>query len=102
MTVISFKIKPHIRLQATLNGIARGEQGLSAYEVAVKNGFLGTEQQWLESLRGQIDISSGERSSLADAGESGDISTTDDYVYFCVKTGTAGNAVWKKAVLFQT
>lgn len=26
--------------------------GLSAYEIAVKNGFEGTEQQWLESLKG--------------------------------------------------
>ena len=27
-------------------------RGLSAYEIAVKNGFEGTEAQWLESLRG--------------------------------------------------
>lgn len=27
-------------------------EGLSAYEVAVKNGFFGSEQEWLESLRG--------------------------------------------------
>ena len=29
-----------------------GADGLSAYEVAVNNGFVGTEQQWLDSLRG--------------------------------------------------
>ena len=29
-------------------------RGYSAYEVAVKNGFEGTEQEWLESLKGQI------------------------------------------------
>lgn len=29
-----------------------GENGLSAYEVALKNGFQGTEQEWLESLKG--------------------------------------------------
>jgi hypothetical protein len=28
-------------------------QGLSAYQVAVRNGFVGTEQQWLASLQGQ-------------------------------------------------
>lgn len=28
----------------------RGEQGLSAYEVALANGFIGTEQEWLDSL----------------------------------------------------
>ena len=27
-------------------------QGLSAYEVAVENGFVGTEAEWLESLNG--------------------------------------------------
>ena len=32
----------------------RGLDGLSAYEVAVKNGFNGTEQEWLESLHGGI------------------------------------------------
>ena len=30
----------------------KGQNGLSAYEVAVKNGFVGTESQWLESLKG--------------------------------------------------
>lgn len=29
------------------------EDGLSAYEIAVKNGFEGTETEWLESLKGQ-------------------------------------------------
>ena len=29
-------------------------RGYSAYEVAVKNGFEGTEQEWLESLKGKI------------------------------------------------
>ena len=29
-----------------------GPQGLSAYEVAVKNGFIGTEEEWLASLKG--------------------------------------------------
>lgn len=32
---------------------AQGDNGLSAYEVAVKNGFQGTEQEWLESLKYQ-------------------------------------------------
>ncbi len=29
-----------------------GPQGLSAYQLAVQNGFIGTEQQWLDSLTG--------------------------------------------------
>jgi hypothetical protein len=45
---------------------------------------------------------SGAKSSATDAGTFGDISLTDDYVYYCVQTGTAGNAIWKKSVMFQT
>lgn len=29
----------------------KGDPGKSAYEIAVKNGFIGTEQEWLESLK---------------------------------------------------
>ena len=29
-----------------------GEDGKSAYEIAVENGFVGTEQEWLDSLQG--------------------------------------------------
>ena len=28
-----------------------GETGMSVYEIAVKNGFIGTELQWLESQK---------------------------------------------------
>lgn len=28
----------------------RGERGLSAYQVALANGFVGSEQEWLDSL----------------------------------------------------
>ena len=31
---------------------SNGENGLSAYEVAVANGFTGSEEEWLESLKG--------------------------------------------------
>ncbi len=30
-----------------------GKDGLSAYEIAVQNGFVGTETEWLESLKGK-------------------------------------------------
>lgn len=40
--------------QGTLSGSLKNEvlRGQSAYEIAVKNGFVGTEVQWLESLKG--------------------------------------------------
>ncbi|WP_183027642.1 hypothetical protein [Variovorax sp. UMC13] len=37
---------------AQWQAMLRGLRGLSAYEVAVKNGFVGTEAEWLESLHG--------------------------------------------------
>lgn len=42
-------------LSSIQNKVSRGEvkDGLSAYEVAVKNGYQGTEGQWLSSLRGK-------------------------------------------------
>lgn len=33
-------------------GSGSGKDGLSAYEIAVKNGFKGSEQEWLASLKG--------------------------------------------------
>lgn len=100
MTVIAFNVKPHIQLQPTEAGIAQGVPGLSAYEVAVANGFEGTEEEWLVSLI--ISVGSGAKASATDAGTFGQLSLTDDYLYICVQTGTAGNAIWKKTVLFAT
>lgn len=34
------------------SGGGTGADGKSAYEIAVENGFVGTEQEWLESLKG--------------------------------------------------
>ena len=35
-----------------LGGGGTGTAGKSAYEIAVDNGFVGTETEWLESLKG--------------------------------------------------
>ena len=37
-------------------GAIKGKDGDSAYQVAVKNGFKGTEQEWLNSLKGDDSI----------------------------------------------
>lgn len=44
-----------VGLPSTGNGVAgpRGEKGYSAYEVAVKNGYTGTETEWLATLKGE-------------------------------------------------
>ena len=36
-----------------LGGGGSGTAGKSAYEIAVDNGFVGTETEWLESLKGE-------------------------------------------------
>lgn len=45
-----------------------GADGESAYEIAVDNGFVGTEEQWLESLVGP----QGEKGDKGDKGDDGD------------------------------
>lgn len=30
-------------------------EGRSAYQIAISNGYVGTEQEWLESLKGGVD-----------------------------------------------
>ena len=37
----------------SLDELERGDNGKSAYEIAVENGFTGTEEEWLETLKGQ-------------------------------------------------
>lgn len=44
-------------------------------------------------------IGAGAKSTATDAGTVNDLSLTDDYLYVCVQTGTAGNAKWKKTPL---
>lgn len=46
-------------------------------------------------------VGSGPRSSALDAGLLFEMSIDDDYMYVCVKAGSAGNAVWKKSILIR-
>ena len=47
---------------------AQGPQGLSAYEVALQNGFIGTAKEWLDSLVSK----SGTQGSAGTQGPKGD------------------------------
>lgn len=54
-----------------------GEDGKSAYEIAVENGFEGTEEEWLASLKGQDgedgkDGAAGEKGDKGDKGDAGE------------------------------
>lgn len=45
----------------------KGKDGLSAYEVAVKNGYEGTEQEWLSTLGGYDDTELSDRVSALES-----------------------------------
>lgn len=65
VTALPFKLKDnhhyYVRKTATLaehwmgtkegNAVLVGTVGLSAYQIALQNGFIGTEQDWLQSLK---------------------------------------------------
>jgi len=40
-------------IQLAKNEIATGLDGKSAYAIAVSHGYVGTEEEWLESLKGE-------------------------------------------------
>lgn len=68
-----------------------GADGSSAYEVAVANGFSGTQQQWLDSLvgvDGADSIVPGPKGDTGDQGPSGIISVTSPII----NTGTSTEA----------
>ena len=103
MKTISINVRPRIKFTLTENGLAVGPRGKSAYEIWLDQGYEGTEQDFLNSLKGTAgNVFEGAKSSASDAGTFGDISLTDDYTYFCVQSGSAGNAIWKKSIMFIT
>ena len=40
-------------VQESISDIISGKDGKSAYDIAVENGFEGSEKEWLDSLKGQ-------------------------------------------------
>jgi len=64
-----------------------GADGLSAYQIAQLNGFLGTEAQWLASLKG-ADGAPGPSAVSTDAGNSA-VLGTDDLIYVPASSGAS-------------
>jgi len=107
------------RVNATLNGTeltvidrngvsssvdTKGDKGLSAYEVAVENGFVGTEAEWLASLKGpkgdpssaDINLNGSVITVTNNAGDTESIdvlASTDERVQIAVTTEVQGGAV---------
>ena len=71
-----------------------GANGKSAYEIALEYGFVGTEAEWLESLKGSNGHSSYTHIKYAESlpDEDSDILTTGTGDYIGIYTGTSANA----------
>lgn len=57
--------------------LIKGDDGKSSYDIAVENGFEGTEIEWLESLKGE----QGEKGEKGDDGEDVDINVVKETPY---------------------
>ena len=67
----------------------KGERGYSAYEIAVQNGFKGTEEEWLEQI-GFEEINAKLPANVKNFGAVGD-GVTDDTVAIQTALETGGN-----------
>ena len=83
-----------------------GQDGKSAYEIAVDNGFVGTESEWLESLKGESGASgltgsnglNGEDGKDGEAGKDGE-NGKSAYELYCEKYGYTGTEdEWLEAI----
>lgn len=60
--------KPHYSKEPYyIAGGGAGEPGKSAYEIALEHGFVGSEEEWLASLKGE----KGDKGDKGDRGEQG-------------------------------
>lgn len=71
-----------------------GADGASAYQVAVGNGFTGTEQEWLDSLKGE----KGDRGETGAQGEPGQDATGSGEAGPAGQDGADGDSAYQVAV----
>lgn len=58
------RIEGPIKVEAEVKATMVGDNGKSAYEIALAHGFVGTEEEWLESLKAKMPNLSGVMSAL--------------------------------------
>ena len=59
--------KPNVNVSTDSSNVLRGPRGFSAYEIALKEGFLGNEEEWLSTLVGP----KGDRGLQGETGKQG-------------------------------
>lgn len=62
--VLPVRIEGPIKVEAEVKATMVGDNGKSAYEIALAHGFVGTEEEWLESLKAKLPNLSGVISAL--------------------------------------
>ncbi len=60
------RLEGPIKVEAEVKATMVGDNGKSAYEIALAHGFVGTEEEWLESLKAKMPNLSGVVSALQD------------------------------------
>lgn len=58
------RIEGPVKVEAEVKAILVGDNGKSAYEIALAHGFVGTEEEWLESLKAKLPNLSGVMTAL--------------------------------------
>lgn len=58
------RIEGPVKVEAEVKATLVGDNGKSAYEIALAHGFVGTEEEWLESLKAKMPNLSGVISAL--------------------------------------
>ena len=75
---------------------APGDDGKSAYALAVENGYTGTEAQWLQSLHGEdavVDATLSNAGEAADAAETGKVKKRAEYALRFAETLNNGAGI---------
>mgnify|MGYP000901569638 FL=1 len=62
--VLPVRLEGPIKVEAEVKATMVGDNGKSAYEIALAHGFVGTEDDWLESLKAKLPNLSGVMSAL--------------------------------------
>ena len=62
--VLPVRFESPIKVEAEVKATLVGDNGKSAYEIALAHGFVGTEEEWLESLKAKMPNLSGVVSAL--------------------------------------
>lgn len=62
--VLPVRLEGPIKVEAEVKATMVGDNGKSAYEIALAHGFVGTEEEWLEFLKAKLPNLSGVMSAL--------------------------------------